>query len=185
MILHVDGTTAPKALALPEHLKAHVYLPPNLLAEFVDSHETIAQIVQSFIEVVGVPTVIRWRRAAVSTGWSLSQQQSGTYSTPSNVHLPLIPAPIQPTSSYYIFPGRPSGSLQSVSEPSSPDTHFSVLSGTHENSQGSRHDEDHCSLYEDQSSELARLLGENRQLREQLRQAEERNAANEVLVANL
>jgi hypothetical protein len=60
MVVHVDGTTPPKAPALPEYLKAHVYLPPNLVSEFTDSHRPIASIVQSFIEAVGVPTVLRW-----------------------------------------------------------------------------------------------------------------------------
>ena len=69
----MDGTTIPNAPALPEYLKAHVYLPPNLLNEFTESHEPIANIVQSFIETIGVPTVMRWRRAASNNNWSLTQ----------------------------------------------------------------------------------------------------------------
>jgi hypothetical protein len=187
MVLHVDGTTPPKALATPEHLKAHVYLPPNLITEFPDSHEPIARIVQSFIEAVGVPTVMRWRRAAVSNGWSLSQTQSGIYSTPAMTHLPLIPEPVRPTSSYYVFPGRPYGSLQSTTQHSSSDTHPSIRS------MGnllppSQHDadyRDHGSLYEDPQLELAQVLDENSQLKEELQQALEREAKNEAVIKNL
>jgi hypothetical protein len=58
MVLHMDVMTPPKAMAVPEHLKAHVYLPSNLVNKFTDSHESIACIIQLFIEAVGVPTVI-------------------------------------------------------------------------------------------------------------------------------
>lgn len=110
MVLHVDGTTPPSVPALPEYLKAHVYLPPNLLNENPDSHESIARIVQTFIEVAGVPTVMRWRSAAQNSGWSLTQV--GLPATPNSTTLPTIPPPITPMSSYYVFPGRPYGSLQ-------------------------------------------------------------------------
>jgi hypothetical protein len=60
MVIHVDGTTPLQVPALLEYLKAHVYMPPNLVNEFTDSHSTIATIVQSFIETLRVSTVIRW-----------------------------------------------------------------------------------------------------------------------------
>src|ERR1700683_1024869 len=121
MVLHVDGTTIPDAPALPEYLKAHVYLPLNLVGEFTDSHGPIANIVQSFIEAIGVPTVMRWRRAASNNNWSLTQLPSGGLPVPSAPNLPLIPHPTLPMSSYYIFPSRPYGSLHVDGQPSLPD----------------------------------------------------------------
>lgn len=118
MIIHIDGTTQPSTPALPEFLKAHVYIPPYLLAEFPESHESVARAVQTFIEGVGVPTVMRWRRAAEHNGWSLTQK--GHDVTPSPQVLPLIPPPISNTSSYYVFPGRPYGSLSQSPPPPSP-----------------------------------------------------------------
>lgn len=114
MVIHVDGTTPPHMLALPEYLKAHVYMPPNLVDEFTDSHSTIASIVQSFIETLGVPTVMHWQQAAVNNNWSLTQ--TGNLPVPSINDLPVIPNPTTPSSLYYIFPGRPYGSLQMVSQ---------------------------------------------------------------------
>jgi hypothetical protein len=112
----MDGATPAGTVPLPENLKAHVYIPPNLLREFEGSHEPIARIVQSFIENVGVPTVIRWRHAVTALGWKL-KNQSKTTPTPSQ--LPLIPDPTLPTSAHYIFPGRPYGSFPTVSPVSS------------------------------------------------------------------
>jgi hypothetical protein len=180
MILHMDGTTPPKAMAIPEHLKAHVYLPPNLVNEFADSHEPIAHIVQSFIEAVGVPTVIRWRRAAALNGWSLSQ--TGNFPIPSLSHLPLIPEPTKPTSSYYVFPGRPYGSFQPTTQHSSENPHASI-SPSVENFQS--HCDVHDSLYEDDQPDLARVMEENVRLREELRLAQEREAEREAVIIKL
>ena len=111
MVLHVDGTTPPGTPPRPENLKAHVYFPPNLLNEFKDSHESIAHIVQSFIENIGVPTVMRWRRAVTSLGWKLRDQSESTR-TP--LHLPLIPDATFPSSAHYVFTGRPYGSFETA-----------------------------------------------------------------------
>jgi hypothetical protein len=65
MILHVDGTTVLGVLALPQFVKAHVYLPPNLIEEIPDSHQPILSIIQSFIENLGIPTIKRWNGLGV------------------------------------------------------------------------------------------------------------------------
>lgn len=107
MILHVEGSLTPGAPPLPEYLKADVYLPPTFVDEHPDSHKAIAAIVQSFIEVVGVPTVKRWTRAGRNRGWSLSQQLRYT-PAPHVVPHGLIPIPATGTSRYQFF-GRPYG----------------------------------------------------------------------------
>jgi len=177
MVLHVDGTTIPNAPALPEYLKAHVYLPPNLVGEFTDSHGPIANIVQSFIEAIGVPTVMRWRRAASNNNWSLTQPPSGGLPAPSAPNLPLIPHATLPTSSYYIFPGRPYGSLHVDGQPSSPDT-----------SQSSPPSEAGQSFMEpdiDHGLGWDAVLEENVQLNEELSEACDRVAEQEGIIASL
>jgi hypothetical protein len=166
MVLHVDGTTPPQAPALPEYLKAHVYLPPNLLTEFNDSHKTIANIVQSFIETLGVPTVLRWRRAATNNNWSLTQP--GGRPVPSASNLPLIPDPVTPSSSYYVFPGRPYGPVPNVHQP--PQPHPSPLIETQN---------------EDAQLDWQTLAEQNAQLLEQLAQARAKETEYEATISRL
>jgi hypothetical protein len=127
MVLHVDGTTNPGTPALPEFIKAHVYLPPNLVEEFPDVDEPISSIVQSFIENLGVPTVMRWKRAGLKRGWNL-----GTSAQPYNPPqiTPLgIPSPTTPLSAHYVFHGRPYGLTASHDHPSTSSNHLSNVSG--------------------------------------------------------
>lgn len=62
MIIHVEGANIPGAPLLPECVKADVYLPPAIIDEHPEMHPAIAQIVQTFIEVVGIPTIQCWTR---------------------------------------------------------------------------------------------------------------------------
>lgn len=177
MVIHVDGTTQPKAPLLPEYLKAHVYLPPNLLSEFTDSHKPIAQIVQTFIEAIGVPTVMRWRNAAQNNSWSLTQ--TGPLHTPNTEHLAIIPAPVTPMSSYYIFPGRPYGSLSTISRSPSPQS--LPLHQTYPYAVPDNDD-----LYErDADDEWTEVDGQVTQLRRELDVARETIAEHEETIARL
>jgi hypothetical protein len=112
-------------------LKANVYIPPHLLIEQPDCKQSIAAIVQAVIENIGIPTVQRWRQAARGIGWSLSQK--GHILTPSE-HFPLIPHPVSPGSSSYIFRGRRYGSLPllipSLDDPSTTSIHSSSASSS-------------------------------------------------------
>jgi hypothetical protein len=112
MIIHIEGATVLGAPIRPEYMKADVYLPPQLITELPDTHSTIASIVQTFIESVGIPTVNRWATAARNLGWSLTQR--GPVITPSTYYPQLVPSPVSPTSAHYIFRGRPYGSLPMV-----------------------------------------------------------------------
>ncbi|KAJ7233792.1 hypothetical protein C8J57DRAFT_1249687 [Mycena rebaudengoi] len=113
MVLHIDGTTRPKALKNPEYLKAHVYIPPVFVEENPGSHLAIAHIVQMFIEYIGLPTVDRWTQAANAIGWKLNW--------PSPTPEPYLPGPLipfpQPETAYYKFLGRPWGNLPVLSAP--------------------------------------------------------------------
>ncbi|KAK6980890.1 hypothetical protein R3P38DRAFT_2579420, partial [Favolaschia claudopus] len=108
MVLHIDGTTVPNTPALPEYLRASVHLPPRLVARHPASHGPIAQIVQMFIESVGVPTVQQWRADANSRGWPLTQGGDGSSANP--ISPILVPTPAS-NSSHYKFFGRAAGVL--------------------------------------------------------------------------
>jgi hypothetical protein len=110
MVLHVDGTTVPGTPVLPEYLKADVYLPPHLIEELPERHHAIGDIVQIFIENVGIPTVSRWAAAARNLGWSLTQ--TGRVPIPAQHHPHTIPQPAITGSAHYIFHGRPYNSFQ-------------------------------------------------------------------------
>jgi hypothetical protein len=191
IVLHMDGTTIPNAPALPEYLKAHVYLPPSLVNEFTESHEPIANIVQTFIESIGVPTVMRWRRAASNNNWSLTQTQSGGLPAPSPLNLPLIPNPTTPTSSYYIFPGHPYRSLQ-LNKPSSPSDLRSsspsniIHSPPSKVSQLGMPDMGFSSYsVVDHGPDIDAIIEENTRLNKDLSRARVREADHEATIANL
>jgi hypothetical protein len=121
MIIHVDGSHTPGAPVLPECVKADVYLPYVIINEHPEAHPAVAQIVQGFIEAIGIPTIHCWTRASKKRGWSLSQ--SGHVHTQlSPTTCPLVPSPLSGTS-HYQFYGCPYSSLsQSVT---SNDSHTS------------------------------------------------------------
>ncbi|KAJ6485505.1 hypothetical protein DFH09DRAFT_1339786 [Mycena vulgaris] len=106
-IVHVAGTTVPGAPLAPERLKANVYLPPHFLADHPEVHPTVAFLVQTVIEQIGIPTASDWRRKALQL-WSLNQ--SGRVGAVTLLTA-LIPAAVNERSSQYIFPGRPWGQL--------------------------------------------------------------------------
>ena len=112
IIIHVEGTINPGAPALPEHIKADIYLPPIMISEHPKAHSTIAQIVQTYIEAIGVPTVQCWAHAGKKCSWSLSQP--GHVYGPNPIPCPLVPSPL-PGTSHYQFIGRPYGILSTSS----------------------------------------------------------------------
>lgn len=107
MVIHSAGTTVPNAPLVPERLKAQVYIPPRFLQEHPEAHATIAFLVQTYIEHVGIPTARDWRNRATKI-WSLTQR--------GHLALPVLPTtliPIPPAhSAHYIFKGRPWGDLR-------------------------------------------------------------------------
>ena len=72
MIIHIEGANTPGAPALPEYIKANVYLPPIMMSEHPKTHPAIAEIVQTFIETIGIPTIQHWTCTGKKCGWSLS-----------------------------------------------------------------------------------------------------------------
>ncbi|KAJ7041289.1 hypothetical protein C8F04DRAFT_1253353 [Mycena alexandri] len=114
LLMHCSGTTIPNAPLVPEHLKAQVYLPPRFIAEHPEEHATIAFLVQTFIEHVGVPTSRDWR-ARASQIWSMNQSR---HISPAVLPTALIPDRASHRGTLYIFRGRPWGSLRMEVSPS-------------------------------------------------------------------
>ncbi|KAJ7208236.1 hypothetical protein GGX14DRAFT_566962 [Mycena pura] len=102
-IVHVNGTMVPNSPLVPERLKAHVYLPPHFLAHHPEVTPAVAFLVQMVIEQIGIPTARDWRTKAQKV-WNLTQ--TGRV-VPVTLPRMLVPSPINPRSSQYLFPGRP------------------------------------------------------------------------------
>ena len=74
MIISSGGTTVPGSPVQPEYLKASIYLPPAFITHNPDLHRSIIDIVQRYIEMVGVRTVTMWsQRARRDLHYSLTQ----------------------------------------------------------------------------------------------------------------
>ncbi|KAJ6458736.1 hypothetical protein C8R45DRAFT_1109849 [Mycena sanguinolenta] len=107
LIVHVNGTTVPGMPLAPERLKADVYIPPHFLAEHPELHPTIAFVVQTVIERIGMATAEDWRRRAEKV-WNLTH---GTNVGPVVLPKALIPSPPSIRSAHYLFAGRRVGQL--------------------------------------------------------------------------
>ncbi|KAJ6463584.1 hypothetical protein DFH09DRAFT_1347255 [Mycena vulgaris] len=107
MIMHSVGTAVPGTPALPEYLRCSVYLPPAFIRRHPEAHQPIADIVQSYIQSVGVPTVVKWVADARARGWYLTQ--TGPRPHPNQLSTLVIPPPENTSSAHYIFRGRPAG----------------------------------------------------------------------------
>lgn len=103
MIISSSGTTVPGSPTRPEYLKASVYLPPAFIAHHCDLHRHIIDIVQHFIETVGVRTVCMWtQRARRDLNYSLTQVGNPRQ----NALVNEIPSP-EYNSAQYTFLGQP------------------------------------------------------------------------------
>ncbi|KAF8954279.1 hypothetical protein BDZ97DRAFT_1928514 [Flammula alnicola] len=103
MIISSGGTTIPGSPIRPEYLKASVYLPPAFVTHQLDLHRPILDIVQQFIETVGVRTVNMWtQRARRDLGYSLTQMGNPQQ----NALFNAIPSP-EYNSAHYMFLGQP------------------------------------------------------------------------------
>ncbi|KAF8164964.1 hypothetical protein B0H34DRAFT_217681 [Crassisporium funariophilum] len=125
IIIRCNGTMVPGAPLRPEFIKANVYIPPAFLAHNPDLHRPIMDLVQQYIETVGVRTVNQWaQRARNDLGYSLTQ----TGIARENHRVARIPTP-EPLSAHYVFLGQryrmiedPSPALQAPS-PASTDSY--------------------------------------------------------------
>jgi len=103
MVISSSGTTVPGSPTHPEYLKASVYLPPAFISHHPDLHHSIIDIVQHYIETVGVRTVTIWsQRARRDLHYSLTQVGNPHQ----NVLFNAIPSP-KYNSAHYTFLGQP------------------------------------------------------------------------------
>ncbi|KAF8873101.1 hypothetical protein BD779DRAFT_1679392 [Infundibulicybe gibba] len=117
LVVQVDGTSASGTRYIPEHLKAHVYLPQAITTENPECHSTIAHIVQLFLESIGTKTVARWHSATkVTPGFNWSFNYSSEPTRRANPSAPLMPPPTAWGASSYVFLGQPHGYLSMDSD---------------------------------------------------------------------
>lgn len=127
MIVSSSGTTVPGSPVRPEYLKASVYLPPAFVSHHPDLHRPIIDIIQHYIESVGVRTVTMWaQRARRELGYSLTQIGNSQQ----NPHINDIPSP-DINSAHFTFLGQPyrimedpsASAVQAPSQASSADSY--------------------------------------------------------------
>jgi hypothetical protein len=103
MVISSGGTTVPGSPTRPEFLKAKVYLPPAFVTHHPDLHRHLIDIIQHYIETVGVRTVTMWtQKARRDLGYTFTQvgipRQNPTVNT--------FPSP-DSNSAHYTFLGQP------------------------------------------------------------------------------
>lgn len=107
--MHHPGTVGlPKHwnVSTPETLHVDTYVNPDLLNRHPDLHAPIASLVQQFTEKVAFPTSQSWAvRVRDLVPYVLSSHPPSPLLAA--IVQPLIPHPSPPTSTRYIFRGRP------------------------------------------------------------------------------
>ncbi|KAG0704164.1 hypothetical protein DFH29DRAFT_873948 [Suillus ampliporus] len=114
IVMHHPGATPPNTPIVPESLKANIYVNPKVLLEHCELHPVVAEITQLFLAKYATPLAQSFTSSCTKKGW-----RSGSSQTPAKGKrraetslLPLIPPPITPSSSHFVLPGRPDGSLE-------------------------------------------------------------------------
>lgn len=175
MVISSGGTTVPGSPARPEFLKASVYLPPAFVIHHPDLHHHLIDIIQHYIETVGVRTVTMWtQRARRELGYSFTQVGNPRQ----NPQVDAIPSP-EYNSAHYTFLGQPyriteDPSTRSVRPPSR-------ASSTDSYEYAFGEDPDPSML------EIMDLQDEKRELREQIHNLQQRISAleEEAKVTNI
>ncbi|KAF9472021.1 hypothetical protein BDN70DRAFT_938505 [Pholiota conissans] len=104
MVMHVDPTTSPATPISVEDLEAHVYLPPAAIAELPDAHEYLTTTVHCFIANVGLQTKIKWEESGRRfLRWKPSKPRRAASK---KIDPKVVPPPLQPGGSVYLFRGR-------------------------------------------------------------------------------
>ncbi|KIL54460.1 hypothetical protein M378DRAFT_182432 [Amanita muscaria Koide BX008] len=105
IIMHVEGTVPPNTPIRAEYLKALVYLPRRVIQSLAENDKAvIANMVQNFIRVIGIPTVSCLQTAVAQQGWRYMAMPS-TVPQPFHNRDSTIPEPL-PQSNRFIFLGQ-------------------------------------------------------------------------------
>lgn len=105
MVIHMPAAMEPGTPALPEYIKAHVYLSPATMQEIKDKtdHNPVPDVVQTIITEIGVPSVERFDRCRKKSKYYRP------YRGPAPLPLPVIeglPDPIPANTGRYQFYGH-------------------------------------------------------------------------------
>ncbi|KAG1798563.1 uncharacterized protein HD556DRAFT_1440268 [Suillus plorans] len=118
IFMHHPGATPPGTPIVPESLNANVYINPKVLVEHHELHPVVAEITQLFLSKYAAPLAQSFTLSCTNKGWRVGSSQM-QMRTPTKGKgraetslLPLVSPPITPSSSHFVLPGRPDGSLE-------------------------------------------------------------------------
>jgi hypothetical protein len=113
--MHHPGTIPPNIPIVPESLKVDIYVNLKVLLEHHELHSVVAEITQLFLMKYATLLAQSFALSCTKKGW----RAAGSSQTPAKGKgraetslLPLIPPPITPSSSHFVLPGHPDGSLE-------------------------------------------------------------------------
>ncbi|KAG2337037.1 hypothetical protein BDR05DRAFT_1005346 [Suillus weaverae] len=114
IVMHHPGATPPNTPIIPESLKANIYINPKVLLEHHELHSVVAKITQLFLAKYATPIAQSFALSCTHKGWRAGISQTpakGKGRTETSLLLLVLP-PITPSSSHFVLPGRPDGSLE-------------------------------------------------------------------------
>lgn len=107
VVLHCTGTSVPGAPLIPSAAICEAYLPRHIVDHFNKAEQVqFAQMIQEFIELIGIKSMALYNERCASEGWSTPKPRPASdfpvYTGP------LVPSPIYPNSSVYKIRARAS-----------------------------------------------------------------------------
>ncbi|KAI0699212.1 hypothetical protein BC835DRAFT_1412677 [Cytidiella melzeri] len=114
LLMHIDGNLPPGHNRVPEAVKVKTYVTPHIMQEIPNGDIIVAQLTQTFVESIALPSIERWERAMENNGITfkylfLNRTEVPRYNYENPPSLVLSPSPY--TSSLYSICGRPVGAL--------------------------------------------------------------------------
>ncbi|KAI0702842.1 hypothetical protein BC835DRAFT_1303302 [Cytidiella melzeri] len=114
LLMHIDGNLPPGHHRVPEAVKVKTYVTPHIMQEIPNGDIIVAQLTQTFVESIALPSIERWERAMENNGITfkysfLNRTEVPRYNYENPPSLVLSPSPY--TSSLYSICGRPVGAL--------------------------------------------------------------------------
>ncbi|KAI0684982.1 hypothetical protein BC835DRAFT_1310265 [Cytidiella melzeri] len=112
--MHINRNIPPGHNCVPEAVKVNMYITPHIMQEIPNGDIIVAQLTQTFVESIALPSIERWEQAMENNGISLkysflNRTEVPRYNYENPPSLVLSPSPY--TSSLYSICGRPGCAL--------------------------------------------------------------------------
>ncbi|KAI0684585.1 hypothetical protein BC835DRAFT_1422151 [Cytidiella melzeri] len=171
LLLHIDGNLPPGLPRAPDVVKVSVYATPYIKSEIPNGEIVVAQLTQSFVEAIALPSIEQWEQALSKTGEILPMTTMAEPDSP--LHKEFGLGLKTKTSCLRHIYGRPYGALEGAIKTLHPSFPVKLENPSAEDYESVR------SLLEESQEECRALLKDLTEAQDKVRDLEARLAAKE------